>query len=148
MDEGAWEATVHGVTKSQTSLSEFSFFHFFLSTVLRPRREKSVQKWWFSKFWYFWILFPQHSSSPALLSCAVATAGNQRRNGYFRKMNHLKVEEDDRSGPQCEALEIRYKTFLGGKYLTNTGPLDETPWWHPLIKKGVSTWINITSERS
>ena len=60
----------------------------------------------------------------------------------------LKVEEDDRSGPQCEALEIRYKTFLGGKYLTNTRPLDETPWWHPLIKKAMSTWINITSERS
>ena len=29
MDGGAWEATVHGVTKSQTLLSDFTFtFHF------------------------------------------------------------------------------------------------------------------------
>ena len=29
MDGGAWEATVHGVTKSQTQLSNFTFtFHF------------------------------------------------------------------------------------------------------------------------
>ena len=27
MDRGAWQATVHGVTKSQTQLS---YFHFFL----------------------------------------------------------------------------------------------------------------------
>ena len=29
MDQGAWEATVHGVTKSRTQLSDFNFtFHF------------------------------------------------------------------------------------------------------------------------
>ena len=28
MDGGAWWATVHGVTKSQTRLSNFTFFHF------------------------------------------------------------------------------------------------------------------------
>ena len=28
MDGGAWEATVHGVTKSRTRLSDFTFFHF------------------------------------------------------------------------------------------------------------------------
>ena len=28
MDGGAWEATVHGVTKSQTRLNDFTFFHF------------------------------------------------------------------------------------------------------------------------
>ena len=26
MDRGAWQATVHGVTKSQTQLSDFTFF--------------------------------------------------------------------------------------------------------------------------
>ena len=26
MDRGAWEATVHGITKSQTRLSDFPFF--------------------------------------------------------------------------------------------------------------------------
>ena len=31
MDRGAWWATVHGVTKSQTRLSDFTFFSFFLS---------------------------------------------------------------------------------------------------------------------
>ena len=30
MDGGAWQATVHGVTKSQTRLSDFTFtFHFY-----------------------------------------------------------------------------------------------------------------------
>ena len=28
MDRGAWWATVHGVTKSQTQLNNFTFFHF------------------------------------------------------------------------------------------------------------------------
>ena len=28
MDRGAWEATVYGVTKSRTRLSDFTFFHF------------------------------------------------------------------------------------------------------------------------
>ena len=28
MDGGAWWATVHGVAKSQTRLSDFTFFHF------------------------------------------------------------------------------------------------------------------------
>ena len=28
MDGGAWRAAVHGVTKSQTRLSDFTFFHF------------------------------------------------------------------------------------------------------------------------
>ena len=30
MDGGAWWATVHGVTNSQTRLSNFTFFSFFL----------------------------------------------------------------------------------------------------------------------
>ena len=28
MDRGAWSAAVHGVTKNQTQLSDFTFFHF------------------------------------------------------------------------------------------------------------------------
>ena len=28
MDRGPWQATVHGVTKSWTRLSDFTFFHF------------------------------------------------------------------------------------------------------------------------
>ena len=28
MDRGAWQATVHGVTKSQTQLSDFTSLHF------------------------------------------------------------------------------------------------------------------------
>ena len=31
MDRGAWWVTVHGVAKSQTGLSNFTFFLFFLS---------------------------------------------------------------------------------------------------------------------
>ena len=30
MDGGAWEATIHGVAKSRTQLSDFTFFSFFL----------------------------------------------------------------------------------------------------------------------
>ena len=36
MGGGAWQATVHGVTKSQTQLSHFTFFSFFLSVYLYP----------------------------------------------------------------------------------------------------------------
>ena len=28
MDRGAWQATVHGVAKSQTRLNDFTFFHY------------------------------------------------------------------------------------------------------------------------
>ena len=34
MDEGAWEATVHGVTKSQTQISDFTFFLFHYRGML------------------------------------------------------------------------------------------------------------------
>ena len=39
MDGGAWWATVHGDTKSQTRLSEFTFFHFCVIYAL-PQFEK------------------------------------------------------------------------------------------------------------
>ena len=29
MDRGVWWATVHGVTKSRTRLSDFTFFHYY-----------------------------------------------------------------------------------------------------------------------
>ena len=32
MDRGAWQATVHAVTKSQTQLSDFTSFHFVVFT--------------------------------------------------------------------------------------------------------------------
>ena len=37
MDGGAWWATVHGVAKSWTGLSNFTFTFFSLSYVTRPR---------------------------------------------------------------------------------------------------------------
>ena len=41
MDEGAWWATVHGVTKSRTRLSDFTFFSFtFIEWKLRPTGKK------------------------------------------------------------------------------------------------------------
>ena len=39
MDRGAWEATVHGVTKSQTRLSDFTYFS-YLFHVSFPRLSK------------------------------------------------------------------------------------------------------------
>ena len=36
MDGGVWWATVHGVAKSRTRLSDFTFFLFFLSLQLAP----------------------------------------------------------------------------------------------------------------
>ena len=34
MDRGAWQATVHGVTKSQTRLSDFTHTYIYLLAVL------------------------------------------------------------------------------------------------------------------
>ena len=49
---GAWSATVHGVAKSRTWLSEFSFFLFFLLAVLGlcccARAFSSCGKWSYS----------------------------------------------------------------------------------------------------
>ena len=40
MDGGAWWATVHGVAKSRTRLSDFTFtFHFSLFTIMHWRRK-------------------------------------------------------------------------------------------------------------
>ena len=36
MDRGAWWATVHGVTKSRTRLSDFTFQEIFPTQVLNP----------------------------------------------------------------------------------------------------------------
>ena len=42
MNGGAWWATVHGVTKSQTRLSNFTFFHFHL--LQYPGLENSMDR--------------------------------------------------------------------------------------------------------
>ena len=39
MDRGAWQATVHGVTKSQTRLSNFAFTFFLLHTHITPKEQ-------------------------------------------------------------------------------------------------------------
>ena len=55
MDEGAWWAAVHGVTKSRTRLSDFTFtFHFHTlekemaphSSVLAWRIPGTGEAWW------------------------------------------------------------------------------------------------------
>ena len=43
MDEGAWYATVHGVAKSRTRLSDFTFFHFHLEST--PFWSLSLKAW-------------------------------------------------------------------------------------------------------
>ena len=43
MDGGAWWATVHGVTKSWTRLSDFTFFHFGgLRSRMPPSQKKKI----------------------------------------------------------------------------------------------------------
>ena len=39
MDGGAWQATVHGVAKSQTLLSDFTFFSFILNQLYEYFKE-------------------------------------------------------------------------------------------------------------
>ena len=41
MEGGAWEATVHGVTKSQTRLSDFTLFHFCAGIFVKQGRRMS-----------------------------------------------------------------------------------------------------------
>ena len=42
MDRGAWKATVHGVTKSQTRLSDFTFTFHFLALKKEMATHSSV----------------------------------------------------------------------------------------------------------
>ena len=49
MDQGAWQATVHGVTNSWTRLSDFTFhFHFFetiyLMGLLKDYMSKVIER--------------------------------------------------------------------------------------------------------
>ena len=37
MDGGAWQATVHGVAKSQTRLSDFPFYHLYCTQYIPQR---------------------------------------------------------------------------------------------------------------
>ena len=45
MDEGAWRATVHGVTKSQTRLSNFTFTFYFHALEKEMATHSSVLAW-------------------------------------------------------------------------------------------------------
>ena len=45
MDEGAWQATVHGVTKSQTRLSNFTFTYYFHALEKEMATHSSVLAW-------------------------------------------------------------------------------------------------------
>ena len=47
MDRGAWQATVHGVTKSWTQLSDFAFFLFFFipsATIPSKLSDRIIQE--------------------------------------------------------------------------------------------------------
>ena len=44
MDRGAWGATVHGVAKSRTRLSDFTSFHFTGGSKQDHPQEKEMQK--------------------------------------------------------------------------------------------------------
>ena len=52
MDGKAWWATVHGVTKSWTRLSDFTLLHLYWLTLM-PSRHLSLRQGWF----YFLILW-------------------------------------------------------------------------------------------
>ena len=45
MDRGAWQATVHGVTKSQTRLSDFTFTFHFHALEKEMATHSSVLAW-------------------------------------------------------------------------------------------------------
>ena len=45
MDRGAWQATVHGVTKSQTRLSDFTFTSHFHALEKEMATHSSVLAW-------------------------------------------------------------------------------------------------------
>ena len=45
MDAGAWQATVHGVTKSQTRLSDFPFTFHFHALETEMATHSSVRAW-------------------------------------------------------------------------------------------------------
>ena len=45
MDTGAWGATVHGVTKSQTQLSDFPFTFHFHALEKEMATDSSVTAW-------------------------------------------------------------------------------------------------------
>ena len=45
MDRGAWWATVHGVTKSQTRLSEFTSLHFTSLFNEKTEAQLSLKTW-------------------------------------------------------------------------------------------------------
>ena len=46
MERGAWQATVHGVTKSRTRLSDFTFFHSFTGAALVAQLVKNLPVMW------------------------------------------------------------------------------------------------------
>ena len=53
MDEGAWWATVHGITKSQTQLSDFTSLHFITYEACNQ-----CHCWWIAGAWQILIPFP------------------------------------------------------------------------------------------
>ena len=46
MDRGAWQATVHGVAKSQTRLSDYHFSLFGIISMCVERSKKEKRKEW------------------------------------------------------------------------------------------------------
>ena len=60
MDGGAWWATVHRVTKSQTRLSNFTFFHFHL--LQYPGLENSMESMGSQRVEHDWVTFTWHQS--------------------------------------------------------------------------------------
>ena len=84
MDRGAWRATVHGVTKSWTRLSDLAGKHlrpsspppgsFFMSLVVQDLF------WWVSGFVFFFFAF--HGCSAGSCDFGVVVLGGELRPFY------------------------------------------------------------------
>ena len=125
MDGGAWWAAVHGVGKSQTRLSNFTFtFHFFLhwrrkwqpTPVFLPGESQGCGAWWAAVYAVTQSQTQLKRLSSAALSTHYIFVGkginsfglHNRINKFPKKLNYVPVGKDG-----CMFAIPSLRPFLG-----------------------------------
>ena len=123
MDGGAWEAAVHGVAKSRTWLSDFTFTFHFHALETEMATHSSVLAWRIPGM-------REPGGLPSMLDMTEVTYQQQQKFSSIQLLSHVQLF----ATPQTAACQASL-SITNPRVYSNSHPL--SPWCHPAISSSV-----------
>ena len=123
MDGGAWEAAVHGVAKSRTWLSDFTFTFHCHALETEMATHSSVLAWRIPGM-------REPGGLPSMLDMTEVTYQQQQKFSSIQLLSHVQLF----ATPQTAACQASL-SITNPRVYSNSHPL--SPWCHPAISSSV-----------